>query len=118
MFNGYRILATVALAFSFVIVVASGGCSAIGASKGKAETPPESSVGPDRDALRAQAKAIFGTLPSDAADPSRPISTAEVDLGRTLYYDPRLSKNHDISCNSCHQLDAFGADGEPTSPGH
>jgi cytochrome c peroxidase len=35
-----------------------------------------------------------------------------------LYYDPRLSKNHDISCNSCHLLDAYGVDGQPTSPGH
>jgi cytochrome c peroxidase len=35
-----------------------------------------------------------------------------------LYYDTRLSKNHDISCNSCHPLGRFGADGEPTSPGH
>jgi cytochrome c peroxidase len=34
------------------------------------------------------------------------------------YYDPRLSKNHDISCNSCHLLDAYGVDGQPTSPGH
>lgn len=40
------------------------------------------------------------------------------DLGRMLYYDARLSKNHDISCNSCHQLDNFGVDAEPTSPGH
>jgi cytochrome c peroxidase len=35
-----------------------------------------------------------------------------------LYYDTRLSKNHDISCNSCHPLDRYGVDGEITSPGH
>jgi cytochrome c peroxidase len=35
-----------------------------------------------------------------------------------LYYDARLSKNHDVSCNSCHDLQAFGVDGEATSPGH
>ena len=35
-----------------------------------------------------------------------------------LYYEKRLSKNHDISCNSCHQLDKYGVDGEATSPGH
>ena len=118
MLNGYRILIKAVQVLIFVIAVASAGCSAMGGSQGKSETAPEASGGPDRAALRAQAKAIFGTLPSSAADPARPISTAQVDLGRTLYYDPRLSKNHDISCNSCHQLDAFGADGEPTSPGH
>jgi cytochrome c peroxidase len=41
-----------------------------------------------------------------------------VDLGRHLYYDTRLSKNHDISCNTCHLLDNFGVDGKPVSEGH
>lgn len=88
------------------------------------EKSAESSVAPSVAdpakiaALRTQAKAIFGVLPQDASTVDRPISDAQVSLGRTLYYDPRLSKNHDISCNSCHQLDAFGVDGEPTSPGH
>lgn len=69
-------------------------------------------------ALREQAKAIFGPLPAQVANPESPATQAKVDLGRRLYYDKRLSKNHDISCNSCHQLDRFGVDGEPTSPGH
>jgi cytochrome c peroxidase len=34
-----------------------------------------------------------------------------------LYYEGRLSKNQEISCNSCHQLDNFGVDSEATSPG-
>jgi cytochrome c peroxidase len=34
-----------------------------------------------------------------------------------LYFDTRLSKNGNISCNSCHGLDKFGVDNEPTSPG-
>ncbi|MCB9666455.1 MAG: c-type cytochrome [Alphaproteobacteria bacterium] len=41
-----------------------------------------------------------------------------VDLGRMLYYEPRLSLGQDISCNSCHDLMAYGVDGKPTSPGH
>lgn len=47
----------------------------------------------------------------------RPLSDARVALGRMLYFDKRLSKNQDLSCNSCHQLDAYGVDGEVTSPG-
>lgn len=72
----------------------------------------------DVDTLRTQAKAIFGPLPENAATAERPMTGARVDLGRVLYFDPRLSKNHDISCNSCHPLNNFGADGEKTSPGH
>lgn len=41
-----------------------------------------------------------------------------VRLGQMLYFDKRLSKNHDLSCNSCHQLDRYGVDGEVTSLGH
>jgi cytochrome c peroxidase len=34
---------------------------------------------------------------------------ALVDLGRMLYYEPRLSRTGVVSCNSCHQLDDYGA---------
>jgi cytochrome c peroxidase len=47
-----------------------------------------------------------------------PITAAKVELGRMLYFEPRLSKNHDLSCNSCHALDRYGVDGQRTSPGH
>jgi cytochrome c peroxidase len=77
-----------------------------------------SAAADDTTALRAQAKSVIGELPKNAATEARPMTEARIDLGRQLYYDPRLSKNHDISCNSCHQLDRFGVDGEPTSPGH
>lgn len=46
-----------------------------------------------------------------------PPSAALVDLGRMLFFDKRLSKDHDLSCNSCHALDKFGVDNEPTSVG-
>lgn len=45
-------------------------------------------------------------------------SPDRVALGKQLYFDARLSKAGDVSCNSCHHLDAFGVDGEPTSEGH
>jgi cytochrome c peroxidase len=69
-------------------------------------------------ALAEQARSIFGELPKAVPNPANVGSPAKVDLGRMLYYDTRLSKNHDIACNSCHLLDAYGVDGEPTSPGH
>jgi len=41
-----------------------------------------------------------------------------VNLGRMLYYETRLSKAHDLSCNSCHDLASYGVDGKVVSPGH
>jgi cytochrome c peroxidase len=69
-------------------------------------------------AMRSFARAVLGMLPEQAPNPENPITAAKVSLGRTLYYDTRLSKNHDISCNTCHLLDSFGVDGAPTSTGH
>jgi cytochrome c peroxidase len=43
---------------------------------------------------------------------------ALVDLGRMLYYEKRLSKSQTMSCNTCHDLTAYGIDGNATSPGH
>ena len=45
-------------------------------------------------------------------------ASATVELGRMLYYDSRLSKSGEVSCNSCHPLTKYGVDGQPTSPGH
>lgn len=72
----------------------------------------------DREALRKRAAAIFGTLPKEVPNPENPVTEEKITLGRKLYFDSRLSKNHDISCNSCHPLGRYGADGEVTSPGH
>jgi cytochrome c peroxidase len=57
-------------------------------------------------------------LPAEASSESNPVTEEKITLGRMLYYDKRLSKNHDIACASCHQLDNGGVDSEPTSPGH
>jgi cytochrome c peroxidase len=50
--------------------------------------------------------------------PGNPSSSAKVELGKMLYFDPRLSASHAISCNSCHNIGLGGADAEPTSIGH
>ena len=43
------------------------------------------------------------------APASNPVTAEKVLLGKTLFFDPRLSKNGDVSCNSCHNL-AMGGD--------
>jgi len=71
----------------------------------KAFSPPEPS-----------ALGMFGKLP--AAAPPKDAPADRVTLGRMLYFENRLSRNQEISCNSCHDLAKFGVDGEKTSPGH
>lgn len=43
---------------------------------------------------------------------------ALVELGKKLFFDPRLSKSGFISCNSCHNLSMGGTDNLKTSIGH
>jgi cytochrome c peroxidase len=59
----------------------------------------------------------FAPLRASIESPQHPLSEEKIALGRMLYFDKRLSKNQDVSCNSCHQLDAYGVDGEATSRG-
>jgi cytochrome c peroxidase len=48
----------------------------------------------------------------------RAATPAEVELGKMLYFEPRLSQSHNISCNTCHQVGLGGVDMLPTSIGH
>lgn len=41
-----------------------------------------------------------------------------VDLGRMLFFDPRLSESNQISCSSCHAPELNWADGREVSIGH
>jgi len=51
-------------------------------------------------------------------NPKNPITEDKVDLGKTLYFDPRLSKSNLISCNTCHNLGMGGVDGVGAAIGH
>lgn len=66
----------------------------------------------------ADAKKTFGVLPAKFETETNPITDAKVALGRMLFFEARLSKNQDISCNSCHMLDKYGVDGTKVSKGH
>ena len=61
-------------------------------------------------------KQFFEPLPASIIDEKK--NAALIALGKKLYLDPKLSVNDTISCNSCHQLNNFGVDSQPTSPGH
>jgi cytochrome c peroxidase len=61
---------------------------------------------------------MFAPLPDVMPAKDGPPQEDQIALGRMLYYEKRLSKNQSISCNSCHDLAAYGVDGQPTSAGH
>ena len=72
---------------------------------------------PGKVQVNAEALKMFAPLPVAMTSPDNPVTDAKVTLGRILYYDPRLSANQKISCNTCHPLDAYGAQSTPVSIG-
>ncbi len=51
-------------------------------------------------------------------DPANPMTDAKIELGKKLYFDPRLSKSGIISCNTCHNLGLGGVDGISAATGN
>ena len=45
-------------------------------------------------------------------------ASAMADLGKTLFFEKRLSKSQKLSCNSCHGLSEYGVDHQRFSSGH
>jgi cytochrome c peroxidase len=76
----------------------------------------------DKNANQAKEVSTINTVVSD--EPIQPIVAVKVnnpnlvELGKKLYFDPRLSKSGFISCNSCHNLSMGGTDNLRTSIGH
>ncbi|MHA7851563.1 cytochrome-c peroxidase [Roseovarius sp.] len=69
--------------------------------------------------LRDRALEMFAALPSTVPALNDNIITDEkVDLGKALFFDPRMSASGVFSCNSCHNLATGGDDNMPTSIGH
>ncbi|MGR3971079.1 cytochrome-c peroxidase [Shewanella sp. 1180_01] len=67
---------------------------------------------------------IFASAHAISAEPIEVIKAVKVtepekvELGKMLFFEPRLSKSGYISCNSCHNLSTGGVDALPTSIGH
>ncbi|MGA8042677.1 MAG: cytochrome c peroxidase [Terracidiphilus sp.] len=71
---------------------------------------PSADIAPER---------LFMFTAVQAPAPATGLAAMRVDLGRRLFYDTHLSVNNSISCNTCHQLKAYGVDpGESVSTGH
>jgi cytochrome c peroxidase len=69
--------------------------------------------------LMKRAQASFRPIPAQPPKlKGNPTSPEKVDLGKALYFDPRLSASQLISCNTCHNVGLAGADLQETSIGH
>lgn len=62
-------------------------------------------------ALLKQARKLFKPLPDNMATKENPISPARVELGRKLFFDPRISVDGTVSCARCHLPQLYGTDG-------
>ena len=68
------------------------------------------------DPLVLQARKGFKPIPVEAPElPGNPATTDKLALGTMLYFDPRISVTHSISCASCHNIGLGGADNSPVS---
>jgi cytochrome c peroxidase len=67
---------------------------------------------PGADAgLRAQARAIFGTIATEVA-----VNEQQAALGRALFFDTRIAADGKTGCVTCHLAEQWGADGRALSP--
>ena len=66
----------------------------------------------------ANAQNTFAPLPDKAPVPkNNPMTKSKIELGKILFFDPRISESGTISCNSCHNVMAGGDDARATSIG-
>ena len=87
---------------------------------GEASTSTQSEEVPvPGDSLMARAQAAFDPIPTEPPElEDNPSSPEKMELGRMLYFEPRLSSSWLISCNTCHNVGLAGVDLMETSIGH
>ena len=96
--------------FALFVLVSCGGGQ-------KSADESEAAATSEFPGLRDKAALFFAVLPESAPNEANPATEAKIALGQALYFDNRLSKENNISCNSCHNLATYGVDNKPTSPG-
>lgn len=69
--------------------------------------------------LQARAAALFAAIPAEPPElADNELTPERVELGKLLFFEPRLSQSWLISCNTCHNLGLGGVDLLETSIGH
>lgn len=118
--SGRRTWATVpAAALLGMGLMASAACSPNGAGEvirlDAAPYSKRASLPDDDGSADLSPRVLRRYAPLDRSTVER--STALIDLGRMLYYEPRLSRTSTLSCNSCHPLNRYGATDTAVSTG-
>ena len=70
---------------------------------------------PSREELQAMG---LGPLPPVTLPADNPTSVAKVELGKLLFFDPRMSGNGSVSCATCHGPQIGWGDGNSLSLGY
>nr|WP_227663269.1 cytochrome-c peroxidase [Marinobacter halophilus] len=71
------------------------------------------------DDLMDRAQGTFEPIPKyPPVIDGNELTQAKVELGKMLFFEPRLSSSHLISCNTCHNVGMGGDDYLPVSIGH
>ncbi len=69
--------------------------------------------------LLNKSQSLFKSIPETPPElENNQLTQEKVELGKMLYFEPRLSASNLISCNTCHNLGTGGVDIQETSVGH
>lgn len=95
------------------------GCGPAGEDAASTPAAGEPEMAATQDELILQARGIFSPIPTTPPElEGNPANPVKVELGRMLFFEPRLSASWLISCNTCHNLALGGVDLLQTSIGH
>lgn len=99
---------------NWIVLVAIG--AIVASTSMVVDTIPAQAAGNDAQLLK-DAQRAFKPLPKDAATAEFPITPERVELGRKLFFDPRISIDGTVSCSRCHQAALYATDGLPKAKG-
>jgi cytochrome c peroxidase len=85
---------------AWTLGVICGGILLAGAVQAQETEPP----------LLEKARQLFKSLPESMATQEFPATAMQVELGRQLFFDPRLSLDGTVSCATCHRPALYGTD--------
>lgn len=106
-------------ALAFTVLLSLSGTAFLQATAEPPATDARVGTTATTEDLMQRARALFEPIPTEPPLlPGNPFTVEKEELGRALWFDPRLSSSWFISCNSCHNLGTAGVDLQPRSIGH
>ncbi len=87
------------------------------ACNGQKEEPTTEAPKEAAPATEAEDVSFYEPLPEGVFPQDNPWSREKEELGKRLYFDPRLSGDNSISCATCHHPDKGWSDGLPRAVG-